>query len=487
MIEIPHWLDKQTDLQPNATAIELEGRVVTFNDIKEKSQRMASGLINSGVKKGDHLAILAGNRLDFVYFIHAVSYIGAVAVCLNIRLSPREIAYQLEDADVKHVYTEQEHINKASEAAHILKKQPSIIPLGTLPDSEKVMDLNQFLKLDDVFTMMYTSGTTGKPKAVMHTYGNHWFSAVSSALNLGLSTNDKWLVCLPLFHVGGFSLLMKNVVYGMPIVLLNRFDAPLVNDHIMNNNVTLVSLVTVMLQRLLKSQDELYPSTFRGALLGGGPVPEPLLQEAGQANIPVFQSYGMTETSSQIVTLSPNDAFRKLGSAGKALSPASLRVIANDGLTSPNEIGEIHVKGPMVSSGYYQHEPHAEDYLATGDLGYLDEEGFLFVVDRVKDMIISGGENVYPAEIESVLQEIKDIEEAAVTGINHEEWGEVPSAFVVVSDQSSITKEEIYNFCQKRLASYKVPRTINFVSELPRNAANKLVRRNLAQLLDEED
>ncbi|MCP3028302.1 o-succinylbenzoate--CoA ligase [Halobacillus sp. A5] len=487
MTEIPHWLEKQYELQPSAVAVETsEDQKITYEELRSQSRMMASGLINRGVSKGDHIAFLADNHFNYAVFIHAVSYVGGIVVCLNTRLTPSELAYQVVDAEADYFVVDHHYAQLGKQTVDSSDLDLQIVSLEALPQTEKNNDLKETINFNDRFTMMYTSGTTGSPKAVIHTYGNHWFSAVASALNLGLSESDKWLVCLPLFHVGGFSLLMKNVIYGMPVVLLEKFDPSKVNRLIVERNISLISVVTVMLQRILEHKKGEYPVSFRGALLGGGPAPEPLLNKAFQFNIPVIQTYGMTETSSQISTLRPQDAWRKLGSAGKALSSASVKIVSDGKECSPYDIGEIHVKGPMVSIGYYHHEPHREDYLSTGDLGYVDQDGFLFVVDRLKDMIITGGENVYPAEIESVLQEVEGIQEAAVTGMKHSEWGEVPAAFVVRKDNWSVTIEELRIYCMTRLAGYKVPVEFYFIEELPRNASNKIVRRNLHSLIDKE-
>ncbi|WP_101843217.1 o-succinylbenzoate--CoA ligase [Halobacillus sp. Marseille-P3879] len=488
MTEIPHWLEKQFEIQPDAIAIETEnGLSLTFAELRTQSRRIAAGLKSKGVYKGQHIAFLAGNHLHYVVLIHAVSYLGAVVICLNTRLSPNELAYQINDSDAALLVADNQFIELGEQSISKGEAEIPLISLESIPKKEKTEDLVESLDLSKPFTMMYTSGTTGKPKAVIHTYGNHWFSAVASALNLGLRENDKWLVCLPLFHVGGFSILMKNVIYGMPVVLMEKFSAEAVNHQITERKVSLVSLVTVMLQRLMDQRQKEVPGTFRGALLGGGPVPESLLRKASQANVPVFQTYGMTETSSQISTLRPIDAVRKLGSAGKALSPASLKILSQDKICSPYEIGEIQVKGPMVSSGYYNHAPHREEYFSTGDLGYLDEEGYLYVVDRVTDMIISGGENIYPAEIESTLLEIEGVQEAAVTGVDHPEWGEVPAAFIVRNHNHKVTEEDIHAYCKDKLAGYKLPRSVYFIKEIPRNAANKMVRRNLQAAIQKED
>ncbi|WP_082233533.1 o-succinylbenzoate--CoA ligase [Halobacillus massiliensis] len=487
-MEIPHWLEKQADLQPDRPAIELEdGLSITFLELRNRSRKTAYGLIASGVKEGDHLAILAANHDQYAVLVHAASYIGAVVVCLNTRLTVHELTFQVSDADVSHLAADQEQMGKAVQVKEELRKPLALYELNDLPESNDSFTLQEFLNLDSIFTMMYTSGTTGRPKAVMHTYGNHWFSAVASSLNLGLYAEDKWLVCLPVFHVGGFSLLMKNVIYGMEIVLFKGFDQKKAAEQILNNGVTLISVVTVMLQRLLNSEIRKFPDHFRGALLGGGPVPVPLLEEAKARRLPVFQSYGMTETSSQIATLSPEAAFKKVGSAGKALGPASLKVMDGDTEAAAGQIGEIFVKGPMVTQGYYKQKNISTDYLATGDLGYFDTEGFLYVVDRVKDMIISGGENIYPAEIESVIHGIPQVAEVAVTGLAHEKWGEAPAAFIVLKAGASLTSEQVLSYLKDKLARYKLPQKVYFINELPRNASNKLVRRKLPEYLQEQD
>ncbi|HLQ98076.1 MAG TPA: o-succinylbenzoate--CoA ligase, partial [Candidatus Dormibacteraeota bacterium] len=331
---------------------------------------------------------------------------------------------------------------------------------------------------------IYTSGTTGFPKGVVHTYRNHWSSAIGSALNLGLDANDKWLAMLPIFHVSGLSIFMKSVIYGMPVLLFKKFQVEKVNQAIIEQGVTIVSVVTVMLQQLLEGLGKnQYPTSFRCMLLGGGPVPKPLLEKAKDHQVPVFQSYGMTETSSQIVTLSPSDAFRKIGSAGKPLFTAQLDIIDPD----IEGVGEIYVKGPMVTKGYYNNLTATtaaihDHWLATGDLGYVDEEGFLYVMDRRSDLIISGGENVYPAEVEAVLTGMNHIKEVGVVGVDDDTWGQVPVAFVVKT-QASVTAKELIDYAQQKLAMYKVPKQVYFVDQLPRNASNKLMRRELLKLL----
>ncbi|GGC81171.1 2-succinylbenzoate--CoA ligase [Thalassobacillus devorans] len=483
---IPHWLLKQAELNPGETAIEMDdGATLSYQELHEKSLQYAAYFEKSGVKKGDHVAVLSSNRIEMPIVIHSLSYIGAVIVLLNTRLTAKELAFQLQDAEAALMVTEPEFHSVAGDAAHRagLSREKIVEFREIHLEEAQPTHMQTEINLGDLFTIMYTSGTTGNPKGVQLTYGNHWASAVSSALNLSLSPSEKWLVCLPVFHVSGFSALIKNVVYGMPILLMKRFEEKAVINNIRQTGVTMLSAVSVMLQRMMSELGEQQlPDYFRGVLLGGGPAPKPLLEKAKDKKIPVFQTYGMTETASQIVTLNPKDALRKLGSAGKPLSTASLKIDAAMG-----EVGEIKVKGPMVTTGYYKREEAtaevmSDGWLATGDLGYQDNEGFLHVVDRRKDLIISGGENIYPAEIESVLSGMEGIREAGVTGIKDKKWGQVPVAFIVSDTSGAIREEDVLQFCNSELASYKCPKEIHFVDKLPRNASNKLMRRELLYL-----
>lgn len=475
---IPHWLSKQASLAPNQIAIETEkGESITFLSLEQESKRFAKRLATLGIEKGSHVGILSANGIPMVIAIHALSYLGAVGVLLNTRLTNKELTYQMKDAEISLLLTCDKHITNGKEIMpHIYVR--SFAEIEQL--QEKQVILNSEIHVNDMFTIIYTSGTTGFPKGVIHTYGNHWASAIGSVLNLGLDKNDKWLAALPIFHVGGLSIFIRSVIYGIPVLLLEKFDEETVNKAIIKQGVTIVSVVTVMLQRLMKALgSKEYPAAFRCMLLGGGPAPRPLLERAKKHNIPVVQSYGMTETSSQIVTLSEHDALAKIGSAGKPLFTAQLHIHHPD----HQSIGEIYVKGPMVSAGYFNNkkatgESFKAGWLATGDLGYVDKDGFLYVVDRRTDLIISGGENVYPAEVEAALLGMNEIAEVGIVGVEDGTWGQVPVAFVV-KDREPISEAEIIHYAQEKLARYKVPKQVHFVSYLPRNASNKLVRREL--------
>nr|WP_034679124.1 o-succinylbenzoate--CoA ligase [Priestia megaterium] len=481
---IPHWLSKQADISPNCAAIQYaNGYQITFQELKEQSQMCAKKLATWGVKEGSHVAVLSTNKQAMITAIHAISYLKAVVVLLNTRLTNEELTYQIKDADASFLIYADE-----------LKVKAVQIPCLNKAVFEEIDNYHEHadivltteIQLNTPFSIMYTSGTTGSPKGVIHTYGNHWWSAIGSALNLGIHSDDKWLAALPIFHVSGLSILIRSVVYGMSVYLLEKFDKTSVQKAIMHEGVTIVSVVTVMLQQLLEELGtDRYPTSLRCVLLGGGPAPRPLLEQAKEMNVPVFQSFGMTETASQIVTLSAGDALQKVGSAGKPLFPAQLMIKDPD----HSGVGEICVKGPMVTSGYYKKREATNKaiqggWLATGDLGYLDDEGFLYVVERRHDLIISGGENIYPSEIESALAGHPAIKEVGVTGISDTKWGEVPIAFIVTKYR--LTLQEIMSYLDEHVASYKQPKEVYEVDALPRNASNKLVRSHLKQIRGKE-
>jgi o-succinylbenzoate---CoA ligase len=486
---IPNWLKKRADLTPNRIAIHFRDSSITFQELFYLTVKTAGQLSEVGLKKDQFVGVLLKNHQDTVIILLALQVLGIKAVILNNRLSTEELIWQLKDSNSSFLLTEEdfsEHINEITGRIGnltIITKQILFQRKGSTPAI-----LDEY-SMNDVCTVMYTSGTTGHPKGVLQTYGNHWWSAIGSALNLGLLDTDTWLCAVPLFHISGYSILVRSIIYGMTIVLHESFDEEEIIKDIQKYNVTIMSVVSAMLMRIIKSlKDQTLPETFRCMLLGGGPAPLPLLEKCVEKRIPVFQTYGMTETASQIVTLSPEHALSKLGSAGKALFPSQLKIVNSSGENAaPYEEGEIHVKGPNVTIGYLNREQATKDsfrngWFATGDIGYLDEEGFLYVLDRRSDLIISGGENIYPAEIEGVLLSHPDIDDAGVTGLPDDEWGQVPAAVIVRKSGSQLTEEEVISYCKEKLAKYKVPKKVAFVSELPRNAAKKLMRRKLAEL-----
>lgn len=377
--------------------------------------------------------------LAFAELLHALPKLGAALVPLNTRLSAAERQWQIRDAAPRVVVEEP-----------VEGPEATLIPRTDLPAGEP-------------HSVIYTSGTSARPKPVILTHANHTASALASAWNLGVDPDDRWLCPLPVFHVGGLAILLRSAVYGTAAILHPSFEEDDVAASLRSGEATLVSLVPTMLRRLA-SREPLEAPGLRAMLLGGAPVPRDLIEWGARQGLPLVQTYGMTETASQIAALPVEEARADPVSAGRPLPTVGVR-IASD--------GEVLVHGPMVS-------PRAvgpDGWLRTGDRGRLDEEGLLWIDGRLKDVIVTGGENVGAAEVEEVLLSHPSVEDAAVVGRPDPEWGEAVTAFVVLS--SPTASAQLIAHCRERLAAFKVPKGVVAVEELPRNAAGKLMRGEL--------
>jgi len=497
---LPNWLARCAENFPSHLAIQCGEVRWSFAELDYQVTRLAKQLATAGIREGNRVALLAANGLPYVVTVHALTRLGAILVPLNTRLTFEELGWQIRDIHISHLLSDTFHERSATDLVQAI---PELIQ-GTLqvePESNNVVlkgsdeDLNTplhtLIDLSATQAIMYTSGTTDNPKGVIITYGMQWWNAIGSALNLGHHHGDCWLACLPLFHIGGLSILFRSVIYGISVILHEKFDAAAVNIAIYEDHVTIISVVAVMLQRILddsQSQGR-YPSTLRCVLLGGGPAPRPLLEDCVARAIPVVQTYGLTEACSQAVTLPPADALRKLGSAGRPLPQVQLRIINEDRPAASGEPGTIYLKGPSITPGYADRpeatmEAIRDGWLCTGDIGYLDEEGYLYVLDRRSDLIISGGENIYPAEIESILLTHPDVAEAGVCGQPDAQWGQIPIAFVRLHPGHNIGPEALLAHATQRLARYKMPRAIYIVDHLPHNSSGKLLRCDLPDLLE---
>jgi o-succinylbenzoate---CoA ligase len=414
----------------------------SYAELAAGAARTARRLAALGVAEGDRVATTLPPGLAFAELLHALPLLGASLVPLNTRLTAAERQWQLEDS-----------------GARLCVEEPLV---GEEADVERRTEVD----LDAEHSVIYTSGTTGRPTAISLTHRNHTASALASAWNLGVDPDDRWLCVLPLFHVGGLAILLRSAIYGTTAVVHDGFDVERVKDAFERGEVTLASLVPTMLRRLVEAGLESAPA-LRAVLLGGGPVPRDLLEWSADHGFPALQTYGMTQTSSQIATLTAAEAVHKAGSAGRPLLGVELSVSAE---------AEILARGPMVSPGAL--DP-GDGWLHTGDRGRLDDEGHLWVEGRLKDVIVTGGENVACAEVERVLEEHPAVVEAAVVGLPDPEWGEAVTAFVVLDADGD--GGDLIAHCRERLAGYKVPRGLHLVDALPRNAAGKLLRRELVR------
>ncbi|HEX7736884.1 MAG TPA: o-succinylbenzoate--CoA ligase [Ktedonobacteraceae bacterium] len=506
---LPNWLTRCSENMPTDLAVQCGPVRWSFAELARQADQLAGQLAAAGVGAESRVALLASNGLAYIAFVHALTRLGAILVPLNTRLTQEELCWQIHDVRAQLLVSTPDMETRASAIAISLPALPRAIlqTVSFTPEQSQIhlhttedhpypssdITPHSLIDLSATQVIMYTSGTTGKPKGVIITYGMQWWNASSSALNLGHSLDDRWLACLPFFHIGGLSILMRSVIYGISVIVLEKFDEHAVNQAIREDGVTIISVVAVMLQRMLtallvEDTRARYPAALRCVLLGGGPAPRPLLEQCASLNIPVAQSYGLTESCSQAVTLAPADALRKLGSAGRPLLPVQLEIRQKNALAPAGEAGVIYLQGPTITPGYANRpaetaEAFQDGWFCTGDLGYLDTDGYLYVLDRRSDLIISGGENVYPAEVESVLLAHPAIAEAGVCGQPDPQWGQVAVAFVKTHPGQSVDTQAILEHARQRLARYKVPRAIYLVDELPRNSSGKMLRRELPALL----
>jgi O-succinylbenzoic acid--CoA ligase len=440
-MKLDDWLAQRSQSCPERTALVADGAEVTYAELEAEATWVARRLIAHGVRRGSTVAMTMHPRREQVVMVHALMKVGAVLLPLGPRLSAEE------------------------RAAVIAAEEPAVDldDAGELTQTEADLPLLGEHDMDELACRVMTSGSTGIPDPVGLTYGNFLWSGVGSAFNIGVDPEDRWLCCLPLSHISGLGIVMRSVIYGTTAVVHDGFDVDRVAASLERDEITVLSLVTTMLTRLLEAGADL--SGPRAILVGGGPVPEDPLEEALGRGATVVQTYGLTEACSQVTTLAPAEARRKLGSAGRPLLTTHLRI----------QDGEILVQGPTVAPG----RSDADGWLHTGDLGRIDEEGFLYVEDRMDDLIVSGGENVVPAEVEKVLLRHPEVADAAVVGREDPEWQQAVTAIVVLIDGSDVSPDELRRHCAESLAGFKVPKRVELAAALPRTPSGKLMRRAL--------
>jgi o-succinylbenzoate---CoA ligase len=440
-MKLDDWLAQRSQTCPDRTALVADGAEMTYAELEAEATWVARRLAAHGVRRGSTAALTMHPRREQVVLLHALMKLGAALLPLGPRLT-------------------------AAERAAVVDAEEPIIDLddpGQLTQTEADMPLLGEHDMDDVCCRVLTSGSTGTPRPIPLSYGNFLWNAVGSGFNIGVEPEDRWLCCVPLSHIAGLGIVMRSVIYGTAAVLHDGFDVDRVGAALEGDGITQVSVVATMLSRLLEAGADL--SGPRAILVGGGPVPAGPLEEAIAKGATVVQTYGLTETCSQVTTLAPADARRKLGSAGRPLLTTHLRILD----------GEILVQGPTVAPG----SADADGWLHTGDLGHIDEEGFLYVRDRIDDMIVSGGENVVPAEVEEVLLRHPEVADAAVIGREDPEWQQAVTAVVVLENGSEVTPDDLRRHCAESLAGFKVPKRVELASALPRTPSGKLMRRAL--------
>lgn len=499
------WLSSRARARPDDRAVlwsrDMHVVGVTYSDLNDRVADFCARLSAAGIKEGDRVGVILPNYVGYVIVIYALIRLDAILVPINTRLTTDEIEYQLEKTDCHAIvytwFTEEivtplanRHAYKLLNIKITTDNYLRIVNHKQTIEADMVKSyIKGTISLERPFVIIFTSGTTGKPKGAVLSYGNVFYSAMASAYRIGTLPDDIWLSILPMYHIGGLSIIIRAVLYGIAVDLRAKFNAERFNIDLWRGRVSLISLVPTMLHRLIEARrDRVWSKRLRLILLGGAPASPDLMQQCRDLDIPVAMTYGLSEAASQVATTMPGDALIKPGSVGKPVMFTSVRVVDEHGNdTEPFEYGEVVVRGPTVMMEYYN-EPEAtaemirDGELWTGDIGYFDNQNDLWLVQRRSDLIVTGGENVYPAEVESILLRHPAVDEVAVVGLPDLEWGQRVAAAIVLEPNRHATEDDIINYSRQHLAGYKLPRHIKFIDELPHTATGKIQRPHVAEL-----
>jgi acyl-CoA synthetase (AMP-forming)/AMP-acid ligase II len=486
---------------PDRPFARFEGVTVTYGEMAERATALAGGLHERGVAAGDVVALLSHNCTEFLETIFAANHLGAIAMPINWRLAAPEVRYILEHSGARALVCDDALVPVANDATKGMEDALARVCIADAPPSgwASLADLRRKANLaphacqgDDVHRLMYTSGTTGRPKGVMITHANLAWKNLAHLVEFGFTSDDVGLACGPLYHVGALDLTTTTLIAAGATTIIHRvFDASAVIDEIERSRVTTVWLAPAMVNAIMALPDveQRDLSSVRVIINGGEKMPIPLIERL-QRTFPsawFADAYGLTETVSGDTFLDRDSLITKLGSVGRPCLYLEVDVRDEHGRSvAPGERGEIVLRGPKVFKGYWR-DPDATTaafaggWFHTGDVGVRDEDGYLWVVDRLKDMILSGGENVAGSEVERVLYEHDAVLEAAVVGRPDERWGEVPVAFVALRDGTTASAEDLIEHCRPQLARFKVPKDVVFVDALPRNPSGKVLKRELRE------
>ena len=455
------WLRYGAEHYPNRICI----NEYTYNDIYRGVVHVARNLEPLQVSR---IAILSDNSVTMAIYVLATMVVHKELLLLNVHLKPKEIKNQLAQLDVTTVLHSVERREQLPNTISTIVFES----LERILSDEEADDTFDWTFEDrDIAVIMNTSATTGQFKSVPLRWGQIRAHVQASKEVLGKTEQDNWLMVLPLFHVSGLSILLRSLYNGTAVTILPKYDEAQVLKLIESENINMMSLVPTILTQL---EPSITHHKLRVILLGGEFIPMALIDACEEKSLPIYKTYGMTETFSQSVTFSVLDYPHKRDSVGKPLPGMQVRIDNPDA----DGVGEIHLTGPMVMTGYIDKEPIDGD-LNTDDIGYVDEDGFVYILNRRKDLIISGGENIYPKELEDLVYTLPSVKECAVVPVPDPKWGQVPALFVAFHDGESMTADAILSFMTKSLAKYKVPKYVKILSALPRNGTGKIVRNEL--------
>ncbi len=465
------------------------GRRLTYAELDERAGRLAAWLARRGVQAGDRVAFLAPNTPEVFEALFACAKVGAILVPLNWRLAPPELEAVVEDAAPAALLFDEELAGTLA-GLEVAARLPLGEPYERVVAATSGSPPAAAATHDDPWCLLYTSGTTGSPKGVIVTHGMVFWNAVSISAEVGLTRQSTNLDALPTFHASGLNLYATPCLWlGATVVLMRKADPSRILEHLGSGEVTHFFGVPTLYRRLVEdpSWEAVDLSRVRSWVVGGSAMPVPLLERYAERGAVVRQGMGLTETGPTLLLIDEENALAKAGSVGKPVLHTEVRTVDREGRDVPRgEVGELWVRGPNVTPGYWGRpeataEAFAGGWFRTGDAVRQDADGYFFVVDRWKDMYVSGGENVYPAEVEQVLVQHPQVIDAAVVGVPDEEWGEIGVAVIVPKDPGAFDAQDLLRFCSGRLASYKIPKRVLTADELPRNEVGKVLKAKLRE------
>ena len=470
------WLTLQAARCPHAPALQFNGTKWTYSELQRETIATSCALRKLGVSSGDRVALVLANQPSYVFLLHALARIGAIAVPINTRLADQELLPLLQLIDPKLIVVDAKN---QAQFVSSLSHFSWIDPVKLQSTYTELPDKDSF-DVTGNQGILFTSGTSGKPKGVQLSWRNHYVSALGGAARLGAAASDRWLLCVPLFHVAGIAMLMRVTLAGSSIELMDGFSPEAVDAALQKEEISCISLVPTMLKRLLEIGTK-PPFGLRLALVGGGPISQTLWDEAIQAGWPLAITYGLTEAASQVATARPGS--QKVD----PLEGIELGCLVAGEIRSQGS-GEICVAGSSITRGYWKAKELFDRrktgrWFCTGDIGEIAHDGSLRILDRRDDLIVSGGENIVPYEVESVIETYPHVEEVAVVGIPDEEWGQRCVAIVVPEEASSFDSRELEQHCREQLAGYKLPRRYYLWDALPHSANGKVKRYLIRQQL----
>lgn len=498
-IDLAALLERRARVSSERPAVTFRGRTHTFAEVHDRVLRLARVLRDGGVGKGDRVAYLGLNDPAILEALFAAAHLGAVLVPLNFRLAGPELAYAINHSGAHTVLADEQHtavidaIRDQLTSARFVRASSGGSVAGWEDGDELIAAAEALservpVESTDPALIMYTSGTTGRAKGVVLTHANLWWHNIGVVLALDIAYDDVSLVCAPMFHIGALNVTtIATWIKGGRLVIHQAFEPRAVLDDLQRERVTTMFGVPVMCEALsgLPEFEAADLSHLRLIITGGAPVPVGLIRRFQERQVELAQGYGLTEASPVASFLTMENALRKIGSAGRPVLLCDLRVVDATGAPVPPGVdGEIEVRGPSVTPGYFQ-DPEATElafngrWLRTGDGGHLDDEGFVFIADRIKDMIITGGENVYPAEVEGVLFDHPEVAEVAVIGTPDDRWGERVCAIVVTEPGATVDLEQLRAFAGQRIGRYKLPLRLEIIDTLPRNPTGKVLKTEL--------